>query len=279
MPFRHAHWFVLALFPLAAIAFWRGYVSVLATSPIEYHLHGISATLWLALLALQSWSIHSGRRQFHRANGLVSFALFPFFLAGGVIVLIAEAQHFVDQISPFYRLYPPRLAWIDFVAVAGMAWFYFQALRWRRNPARHGGYMLATAIFLLPPILGRIAPIPMGIDLSTPAGFDELGKAFHAASVATALIAFAIGWRARTPKAGRPFFVAGALVLLSTLLFEVPGGTRWWFDAFAYFALLPWVPTAIAAALGGAAVGWSGWVAGKRAARDRGGMPARAAAI
>src|SRR5690348_3826679 len=79
MPFRHAHWFVLALFPLAALAFWRGYVSVLGTSPIEFHIHGITATAWLVMLALQSWSIHAGHRAFHRTNGLASFALFPLF--------------------------------------------------------------------------------------------------------------------------------------------------------------------------------------------------------
>lgn len=277
MPFRHAHWWVLLLFLLVGVAFWQNYLSVLATSPIEYHLHGVSASLWLVLLALQSWSIHSGRRAFHRTNGLVSFALFPFFLAGGVLVLVAEAQHFVDQVSPFYRLYPPRLAWIDFVAVGGMAWFYYQALRWRRNPARHGGYMLATAIFLLPPILGRLAPGPLGIDLGTPAGFDELGKAFHAGNIVTAAIALLIGWRAR--KGGRPFVIAAVLTLVSSLLFEVPGGTRWWFDIFAYFAVLPWGPTAAAAVAAGLAVGWAGWTAGKRPVAPGGAArPGKAAA-
>ena len=33
MPFRHAHWWVLSAFPVAALAFWPGYLSVLGKAP------------------------------------------------------------------------------------------------------------------------------------------------------------------------------------------------------------------------------------------------------
>src|SRR5215203_5407690 len=95
MPFRHAHWWILPLFPFAALAFWFSYLSVLSTSPASYHLHGITASLWLILLAIQSCSIHHGRRAFHRTNGLVSFALFPLFLAGGATIFVGMAQRYV----------------------------------------------------------------------------------------------------------------------------------------------------------------------------------------
>lgn len=267
MPFRNAHWWVLATFPLIGLAFWRGYLSVLQSSPIEFHLHGISATLWLLLVVAQSWSIHHGHRSFHRVTGLLSFALFPLFLAGGVIILIAEAGHFVERASPFYRLYPPPLAWVDFVSVGAMAAFYFLALKYRRNSAKHAGYLLATVIFLLPPVLGRLAPIPLGIDLSTPAGFDDLGQGFHAGNIAAALISFVIAWR--SGRNGRPFMVAGALMLLASVLFEYPGRSAWWFDYFGYVAELAWVPTALISAIVGAAIGWAGWVAGQKATIDQ----------
>jgi len=45
MPYRHAHWYLLSLFPLAALAFWFNYLSQLRTVPIEFHIHGITATL------------------------------------------------------------------------------------------------------------------------------------------------------------------------------------------------------------------------------------------
>lgn len=264
MPFRHAHWWVLSAFPVAALAFWPGYLSVLGKSPWSYHLHGISASMWLLLLAIQSWSIQSGHRQFHKTNGLVSFALFPLFMAGGATIFHGMAERFVSG-SPFHALYAPRLAWLDFVAVVGMAFFYFQALRHRRFVGRHSSYLLATAIFLLPPMLGRLAPLAMGLSPAQPDFFEQLHGGFHIGNIATATIAFIIAWRAG--RNGRPFAIAGALVLLSTLLFEIPGGTKLWWSIYPSFALIPALPLAVAAALFGATVGWSGWNAGKRHGR------------
>lgn len=261
MPFRHAHWWILAIFPLAALAFWPGYLSQFATSPASYHLHGITASAWLILLAIQSWSIQHGHRNFHRTNGLVSFALFPLFLAGGAAIFVGMAQRFIAAPNPFYTLYPPRLAWLDFVSVLGVAWFYYQALRYRRWVGKHSSYLLATAIFLLPPITGRLAPIPMGLNPAAPGFFEGLHMGFHYGNIAAAAIAAFIGWRAG--RNGQPFYIASGLMLLSSVLFEVPGGTKLWWAVYPMFAQVPTLLLALAAALFGALVGWAGWTAGK----------------
>ncbi len=260
MPFRHAHWWVLATFPLAALAFWPQYLSALGTSPWSYHLHGATASMWLLLLAIQSWSIGRDHRQFHRTNGLVSFALFPLFLAGGATIFIGMAERFVEAATPFYQLYPPRLAWLDFVAIGGMAFFYFQALRYRRFVGKHSAYLLATAIFLLPPMLGRLAPLPLGWNPSQPDFWENLRMSFHVGNAATAAIALFIARRAG--RNGKPFTIAAGLVLLSSLLFEFPGGTAAWWSLYPQFANIPAAPLALAAGLFGAAVGWAGWRAG-----------------
>ena len=262
MPYRHAHWWILSLFPLAALAFWPNYLSVLSTSPPSLHFHGITASLWLALLAMQSWSIHHGKRAFHKTNGLVSLALFPLFLAGGATIFVGMAQRYVTAATPFSAIWPPHLAWLDFVAIGGMAYFYFQALKHRRKVGPHSSWLLATAIFLLPPILGRLAPIPMGLDFSDPGVFAKMGPSFHLGNAAAALISFVIAWRAG--RNGRPFALAGLLTVLSSLLFEFPGGTAAWKSLYVHAAAIPTLPMAVAAALGGAAVGWAGWNAGKR---------------
>lgn len=273
MPYRHAHWWILALFPVAALAFWFSYLSVLSTSPPSYHLHGITASLWLIILAIQSWSIHHGHRSFHRTNGLIGFALFPLFLAGGAAIFVGMAQRYVDASSPFHAIWPPNLAWLDFVAVGGMALFYFQALKYRRFVGKHSSYMLATSIFLMPPIFGRLAPLPLGLDLSRPENFAHMGPGFHLGNLAAALTAFAIAWRAG--RNGKPFAIAGLLIGLSSILFELPGGTAAWKALYVHAAALPTLPMALAAALAGAAIGWAGWTAGKRpAASDPEPMPA-----
>lgn len=265
MPFKHAHWWVMATFPLAALAFWPNYLSTFRDSPWAFHFHGITAASWLLLLVVQSWSIQHGQRRFHRTNGLVSFALFPLFLAGGATIFIGMAQRYVEAATPFSALYPPHLAWLDFVSVGGMAWFYYQALRYRRFVGKHSAYLLATVIFLLPPVLGRLAPIPFGMNPGVPGFWEWLRIGFHLGNAATAVIALIIAWRAR--RNGRPFAIAGLMTLAGSLLFEIPGGTSAWKSLYAGFALVPVGAMAAAAALAGAAIGWAGWRAGSAAAR------------
>ena len=265
MPYRHAHWWVLAILPLAGLAFWPGYLSQVATAPGEYHLHGITATLWLLLLAAQGWTIHHRRRELHRTLGIASLALFPLFLAGGIGIFIAMARRYVDDVSPFYALYAPRLAWIDVVSVAAFAWFYHEALRRRREVRVHAGYLLATSILLLPPILGRIAPLPLGLTIEGPADFWKLAIGFQVANGVTAALCF--GLALRTGRHGRPFAEAGVAVLIFTALFQFVGPMAWWHAVFAQFARPPSVPIALCTAIAGAAIAASGWISGRAPVR------------
>lgn len=260
MPYRHAHWYVLSLFPLAALAFWPSYLSQFGKASMEFHAHGLTATLWLLLLAGQSWTMHHDRRVLHRTVGTASLLLFPLFLMGGVGIFFGMAQRTVDG-SPFHVLYAARLAWLDFVGVGGFAYFYYEALRQRRKVHPHSGYMLATAIFLLPPIFGRLMAIPLGV--RGPEQFDRLGMGFQIANLLVAALAFAIAWR-RRPH-GRPFALAGVLTLASALLYQFVGGLRAWETLFVRAADLPTAPFALAAGLAGVLVAMAGWTAGRRA--------------
>lgn len=103
MPFRFAAHFIIAMIGITIVAFWPGYFSTLASAPWGFHFHGITASLWMLLLAFQSWSIHSRQRALHRIGGISSLVLFPFFLAGGMAVLVSMAQ--ATPLNPFYQLY------------------------------------------------------------------------------------------------------------------------------------------------------------------------------
>jgi len=261
MPYRHAHWYVLSLIPLAGLAFWPQYLSQFGTAPAAFHVHGITASLWLVMLAAQSWSIHHGHRNWHRAVGMSSLILFPLFLAGGASIFIGMAQRYVEAATPFYQLYPARLAWLDVVSVGGIAFFYYQAMKWRRKVHVHSAYLLATAIFLLLPIFGRLSPLLPGLAIEGPADFAKLMIGFQLANAATALIAAAIGLRSRQ---GRPFFEAAGLTVVAAILFQTVGGWPAWQAAYAKAAEIPALPMALAAALAGVCVGWAGWTAGRR---------------
>lgn len=264
MPYRHAHWWILAIFPFAGFAFWPSYISTIGTASFEFHAHGITAATWLLLLAMQSWSIHNDNFPLHRLSGRSSLALFPLFLAGGAGIFIGMAQRYVSG-SPFHAMYAPRLAWLDVVGVAGFAFCYFQALRWRRNAQIHSRYMLATILFLMPPIFGRLSAIPLGVQ--GPGDFSKLEYGFQAANLMAAGIGLWLAFRA--PRHGKPFLHAAGFILLSAILFQTVGTWPSWERFVAGFASLPSAPFSIAAAVAGVAIAWAGWIAGRKPAAPR----------
>ena len=259
MPYRHAHWYLLSLFPFAAVAFWPSYLSQFSRVPAEFHLHGITATLWLILLVAQSGAIHSGRRALHRTVGTASLILFPLFLMGGAGIFFGMADRYVAG-SPFHVLYAPKLAWFDFVAVGGFAYYYFEALRQRRKVHPHSGYMLATVVFLLPPIFGRLSGIPLGV--AGPADLPKLDTGFIAANVLIAGLAFFIAYR--RGKHGRPWALAGVLTFAMTVLYITIGNMAAWQRFYGSLSDWPTAPFTLAAGLAGVFIAYSGWTAGKR---------------
>lgn len=267
MPYRHAHWFVLALFPLAGMAFWPNYLSQFTTAPAQFHAHGITASLWLIMIAAQSWTIHHGRRQLHRSIGRLSLVLFPLFLIGGAGIFIGMAERFVAAASPFYTLYAARLAWLDVVGVGGVAFFYYEALRQRRKVHAHSRFMLATTAFLLPPIFGRLAPVLPPLAIAGPQDMWKLGIGFQLANGLTALLFFALA--VHSGRHGRPFWLAGILTIAAALLYQLVGGLPAWEALYARAAELPPLLLAMAAGLAGIAIAIAGWVAGRRSTIPR----------
>jgi hypothetical protein len=234
------------------------------------HAHGITASLWIALLALQSWTVHDGRRETHRTVGTLSLVLFPLFLAGGVSIFIGMAKRFVTEATPFHVAYAPRLAWLDVAAVTGIALFYFLALKHRRKVHVHSRYLLATALFLIPPILSRMSPLLPPLAVTGPHDFYKIGYGVQIANLVT--IAIALTLAMRPAKHGRPFVIAAALVAASMVLFETVGRWPAWQALFAHFADLPLLPVISTATVAGAGIAWAGWNAGQRT------LPAAAAA-
>jgi hypothetical protein len=269
MPYRHAHWYILGLLPLIALAFWPSYWSTFRSAPAAFHTHGMTALAWLLLLAWQSWSIHNGNRGGHRRTGLLSLILFPLFMAGGTALFLGMSQKMVAG-SEFHVLYGTQLAWFDFAGVGMMAWFFHEALRHRRKVGLHSGYMLATVIALLPPILGRLSGIPLGV--RGPGTFHLLYPGFIIAGLIAAAIALIIA-RGRGSEA-RPWIIAATMSVASCIAFVTIGETQAWRTIFAALAVLPPEPFMLASAVAGVLIAWSGWTQGRRSTGFDGALPA-----
>jgi len=259
VPYPRAHLWLLLLFPLTGLAFWPAYFSDFRAAPYAFHVHGITASLWIALLAFQSWTIHRRHNALHRSVGLASFALFPFFLVGGLLVLQTMAVKFGAQADPFYRMFGARLGAIDAVSVIALPILFGAALARRRKVHAHARYMLATLFFLIAPILSRLLPILPPLAIAGPADFGNFAIGVHIANAVAALIALVLALRA--PKHGRAWLIVAGLAVLQSVAFETLGRSAAWEASFVSLAS---VPTALLASMGFAvAVGaiWIGWSA------------------
>ena len=67
--------------------FWPSYFAVWGSVPWQFHAHGVAASVWVTMVAAQSWTAHHGQLPLHRAVGKSSLLLFPF-LIGGLAAII-----------------------------------------------------------------------------------------------------------------------------------------------------------------------------------------------
>jgi hypothetical protein len=261
MPYRHAHWYLLLLFPLTGLAFWPNYFSKFAASPYAFHVHGLTASLWIVLLAFQSWTIHNRRNALHRIAGLASLAIFPFFLVGGLLVLQSMAHKIGTREDAFYNMFGARLGTMDALSSIALPGLYYLAIRGRRKVHVHARYILAPVLFLLGPILSRLMPALPPLAITGPETFYRFAYGLHLSNFIAAALAAFLYYRA--PRHGRPFLIVGGLILLQGLLFETLGRTRAWTTLYSG---LGDVPTPLVVSLGLAAgilAGAAGWIAGQ----------------
>lgn len=257
MPYRRAHYWLLLLFPLTGLAFWPAYFSDMPAAPYAFHVHGVTGSLWIVLLAVQSWSIHHRRNALHRTLGLASFTLFPFFLVGGMLVLQTMAVKVGARSSPFYDVFGAQLGTVDAISVLALPVLFAAALAKRRKVHVHARYMLATVFFLIAPILSRLLPALPPLAIEGPADFGNFTIGVHLSNGIAALLAFSLARQA--PKHGRPWLVVGGLVVLQSLAFATVGRTAAWETMFVALAS---VPVALLASFGFAvavAAIWIGW--------------------
>ena len=174
--YPRAGFYFLLLMLVAFAAFYPSYFSRLAQTDAVRHFHGIVASSWLALLTNQALLMRYRRVALHRRLGKLAYVLAPLFVVSGLLI----TQQMARGANPFQAAFGSRLAFVDLLATAGFATCVVLAIRDRRQVQRHARWMACTALLLLPPALGRLAPL-----LPFVQSFDA---AFHTAFVATELL-------------------------------------------------------------------------------------------
>ncbi|MBX3131894.1 MAG: hypothetical protein KF689_00735 [Gemmatimonadaceae bacterium] len=149
--YRHAHWYFLAALAVVAAGFWQSFVRPMGGGSAAHTMHGITATLWVVALALQSWLMSRGLVRWHRRVAYGALVLLPVMV---VSALQMVAMMFANpNIPPFL---PPLLAFIDLPMLAFLVLLVVLALRNIRRPAAHKRLMAATVLLGFPPALTRL---------------------------------------------------------------------------------------------------------------------------
>ncbi len=226
MPYRHAHWWIIALFPLIAVAFWPGYLGQLRSAPFALHAHGITSAIWLALLSVQSWSVHRSKLAWHRTAGLATFVVLPLFAAAGPLALQGMAMLWRLQADPFHAEFGARLVAADMIAGPSVVAMVVYAFLSRRRVMAHSSAMLATALLVLPPITGRLLPAIPGFPRDGWAGLGGFRLSFHLAEGFTLVLAVLLATRMMDARIG--FGLAAAATAAQMIGFEVVPNISWW---------------------------------------------------
>jgi len=245
MPYRHAHLWLLALFPLIGIAFWPGYLGQFGSAPFALHAHGMTAAAWLILLTAQSWSIHARRAKWHRTAGLATFVVLPLFAAAGPLALQGMAFLWRDSADPFHSAFGSRLVMADMVAGPSIVILVCYAFLHRRKVQIHSAAMLATALLVLPPVIGRLLPALPGFPHGGWAGFAGFRAAFQLAEAITLVMAL---WLAsRSPAARGGFGFVAVVTAMQMIGFETVGQTDLWNRWVIILTEIPTAPMSLAA--------------------------------
>lgn len=221
---------VAASVPLVVLAFWPLYLSRPFASVDGYtHLHAVMGSSWLALLVVQPAAMHTRQFTLHRLLGRISYVLAPLFALASMLLSHHRLASMDDDtfLAEGFSHYLPFYATTVFVLAYGLG------LRFRRMPAAHGRFMLATAIPLVDPVLGRV----MAFYLPTlPSPWHYQAITFAVATLIGGLLVFTYRGSTAARRALLGYFAV--LVFLEVGWFVI-APTAPWLEAVGWFRAMP----------------------------------------
>ncbi|HYI63794.1 MAG TPA: hypothetical protein VEW71_02800 [Allosphingosinicella sp.] len=265
MPYRHAHYYVLAVIAVIVAGFWPSYFAAWGSVPWQFHAHGVAASIWVAMVAAQSWTAHHGRLPLHRAVGKSSLLLFPFLIAGLAAIIDVTAKAYVAGDGPVRMMFGGSFLIGLVLAIAAYVTVYYRALKYRRKVWIHSGYMLTTPLILFESPFSRLLNGFMpGLAIRGPADLHLIMPSILWAMAIELAVVAAI-WLKYREKAN-PFLVAAGFIVAQMLTMGLMAGSAPLRSLLAAIGHLPSASVVLAGFAIGALTSWAGWQAGKRPA-------------
>ena len=210
----------LYLTPGLIVVFWgfsESYFGKLGTTALPYHIHGLSATIWMILLIIQPYLYRINKLKLHKYLGWSTLVLVPVIIIGGFEMMKLMIQN--------QENYPPnmvyRLAFIDAVTLLGFTIIYILALFYRKNLKLHARFMVCTIFGPLNPALTRIL-----FSLGLAANFNE-ALTYSYLLIETVLLLLI--WKERTIREMKlTYFPVFVFTLVQHVLMYSAQNWNWW---------------------------------------------------
>jgi len=203
--YRYLGYVLLLLFPLIFAGFYQTYFKNFPFADrITYfeHLHASIAIAWVLLLVIQPLLIRNKNYRLHKKLGKVSYLIFSLLILS-----------FIPQIIKVVKTEPLENLFFPLADTFLLLTFYLLAIYYRRNIAKHMRYMIAGALVLLGPTIGRIGPILFGWS-------GLLTQNVQYGFIYSILIGLLI-YDAKKLKNNRPYVLATVLFMLHQLVFYI----------------------------------------------------------
>ncbi|MDE3235498.1 MAG: hypothetical protein KGO81_06045 [Bacteroidota bacterium] len=147
----HLGYFFLLFIPLVFLGFYKTYFIQFPTfKHIKHnytHVHFAIATVWVLLIIVQPFLIVNRKIAWHRKLGKLSYIIFPLLILSFIPLVINN----LNSDSPKDAFFPIGDGTL-------LVLFYSLAIYYRKKSTVHMRYMIAAALVLFGPTVGRILP-------------------------------------------------------------------------------------------------------------------------
>lgn len=215
---------VTALFILLIIigvqwGFYRSYTShfpIFENATTVIHIHGALLMIWLSLLVLQPMLIHFKKIKLHKSIGKVAYILGPliiisiFFVGKGAYWRGLEFLPESDMLSFIV---------LDMRGLISFAIFWALAMSYRKIPAAHMRYMIATGILAIGPGIGR--GLGASFDFSTYAALTTTDV------LDLAIVGFLLGVDLLKKNDYKPYLIVFLVLLAGSILWQISYSDFW----------------------------------------------------
>lgn len=158
--YNKAGYFFLLLLLCVPLAFYKTYFSIFprftagVQNSVIIHFHATVSFLWMVMLIVQPMLIRYKKVRVHRLIGKFTYVLAPLLVLSFIGLIVTfyrergmSAQPFGEVLEHFY---------FQIVHTVIFSTFYILAVVNRKNIGRHAGYMIATGLIFINPVLRRL---------------------------------------------------------------------------------------------------------------------------